>query len=450
MKNLKIILVGISLLLFTLSASAQASEEPVAIGFKISIESKVLSESRPILIRLPIDYEESEQSYPVIYVMDGYGHFHHTTGTVNFLSRNNLMPKSIVVAIPNTTDRTRDLTPPEVSDEPQFSTAGGADNTLKFIETELMPYINKTYRTTDYKVLIGHSFGGLFAIHAMLHHEGLFNAHLAISPSLWWNDQDKVSELEDFLAAEPKQRAKLYMTLGNEGGAMKGGVWKFAAVLGENNPSMIDWEFVPMEKETHGTVPHRSTYKGLEAIFADWRIEDAYELYKEGGLAAIEKHYEYVREVYGSEEMQAPKSLLNVLGLQLLGRGQPKEAVTVFEYMTKRFPKASEVYQGLGAAHHALDDNDAAIEHYKKALDLNPGNEVALKELEKLGVKDQSREVKLTDELLASYVGKYQIQEGMTLEVTKEGDYIYGQPTGQDRRKLIPKDKDAFYLNGLN
>ncbi len=450
MQSFNPIILSLCLLLTPLFLSAQATEEPVTIGFKTSIKSEVLGEERPILIRLPKDYEESDQRYPVIYVMDGAGHFHHTTGTVNFLSRNNLIPASIVVAIPNTDDRTRDLTPPEVSDTPRFPTAGGADNTLQFMADELMPFINSKYRTTDYKVLIGHSFGGLFAIHAMLHHPGLFNAHLAISPSLWWNDQDKVTELEEYLENKPDNATKLYMTLGNEDGMMKGGVWKFAAVLGENDPTNINWKFIPMEQETHGTVPHRSTYNGLESLFEDWRIADVYDLFQSGGLAAIDQHYEYIQKTYGTKDLAPPKGLLNNLGFQLLRRAQAKDALSVFEQMTVRFPKSSDGFQGLGAAYHALDDKEAAIKNYKKALDLNPGSEMALNELEKLGVKDQSKEIKLADNVLKSYVGKYQLPQGMILEITKKEDYIYGQPSGQDKRKMIPKAKDAFYLNGMD
>ena len=219
------------------------------------------------------------------------GHFHHTTGTMQFLARTGRMPEMIIVGIPNTTDRTRDLTPPETSEENRFPTSGGADDMLKFMRTELIPHIDKNYRTTSYKLLIGHSFGGLFAIHALVHHSEIFDAYLSISPSLWWDGQLLVDQAETFLTENPDYQAKLYMTMGNEGGDMLGGAWKLAAVLEEKAPDGLDWEFHLMEKEDHGSVPHRSTYNGLEAIFDDWRIKDIYALYQDGGMEAIQAHY---------------------------------------------------------------------------------------------------------------------------------------------------------------
>ncbi len=97
------------------------------------------------------------------------------------------MSEVIIVGIPNT-DRTRDLSPSKPSNAgatgaPQFPTAGGADNFLKFIETELMPEIEKRYRVTPYKMLAGHSLGGLFAVHAMVTKPDLFNSYIAVSPA---------------------------------------------------------------------------------------------------------------------------------------------------------------------------------------------------------------------------------------------------------------------------
>ena len=52
--------------------------EPIIIGQKFEIESQVLDETRPLLIGLPNDYETSEKAYPVLYLLDGSGHFHHS------------------------------------------------------------------------------------------------------------------------------------------------------------------------------------------------------------------------------------------------------------------------------------------------------------------------------------------------------------------------------------
>ena len=150
----------------------------------------MLGEDRVILVRTPAGYEANKASYPVLYMTDGDAHMAHTASTIEFLARNGRISEMIVVGIPNT-DRTRDLTPtkatgPEATDMP---TAGGADTFLKFIETELFPEIEKRYRVQPYRILAGHSFGGLFTIHAMIARPELFHSYIAVSPSLQWSEQ---------------------------------------------------------------------------------------------------------------------------------------------------------------------------------------------------------------------------------------------------------------------
>lgn len=151
----------------TFAATAFAQGPNIPGVTTIRLKSTVLGEDRVILVRLPQSYEAGNQRYPVLYLLDGDAHIAHTSATADFLARNGRMSELIVVGIPNT-DRTRDLSPTKVSTPgatgaPQFPTSGGGDNFLKFLETELIPEIDKTYRTHPYRILAGHSLGGLFA-----------------------------------------------------------------------------------------------------------------------------------------------------------------------------------------------------------------------------------------------------------------------------------------------
>jgi len=103
-------------------------------------ESKILDEKRRIIVSKPAGYDTNNKRYAVLYLLDGDSHFHHTTGLVEFLSRNNVMPDTLVVAVTNT-DRTRDMTPPIETKPANSPTAGGADNFIKFFQDELFPFI---------------------------------------------------------------------------------------------------------------------------------------------------------------------------------------------------------------------------------------------------------------------------------------------------------------------
>jgi predicted alpha/beta superfamily hydrolase len=87
-----------------------------------------------------------------------------------------------------------------------------AEAFLSFVAGELVPYIEKNYRTRPYRLLVGHSFGGLFAVYAMIARPRLFNAYIAADPSLYWNNQAVVERAETFFANSKELQADLYMT----------------------------------------------------------------------------------------------------------------------------------------------------------------------------------------------------------------------------------------------
>ena len=87
------------------------------------------------------------------------------------------MPEMIVVGIQNT-NRTRDMTPTKT----ESANSGGGENFMKFIETEVMPMVEKNYRTQPFKIFAGHSLGGLTVIYSFVSRPDLFNAYIAASP----------------------------------------------------------------------------------------------------------------------------------------------------------------------------------------------------------------------------------------------------------------------------
>ena len=85
--------------LLCLAIGLAHADEPITIGERITIQSKILDEERTILVSTPPGYEQTTQRYPVLYMTDGGAHLSHTRGTVDFLARNGLMPQVIIVAV---------------------------------------------------------------------------------------------------------------------------------------------------------------------------------------------------------------------------------------------------------------------------------------------------------------------------------------------------------------
>src|SRR5690606_6607454 len=168
----------------------QINENDLSIGKSVTIESKVLGEQRNLNIYLPLSYStDSLKSYPVIYLLDGSldEDFIHITGIVQFGSFPwiNMIPESIVVGIANV-DRKRDFTyhPTSGYDKKDFPTSGKSKHFIQFIQKELQPFIDSTFRTKDNKTIIGQSLGGLLATEILFKHPNLFDNYIIVSPSL--------------------------------------------------------------------------------------------------------------------------------------------------------------------------------------------------------------------------------------------------------------------------
>src|SRR4051812_31116191 len=105
--------------IITFTAQSQ-NDNKIVIGKIDSVYSKTLAEQRKIWIYTPdMTSGAANQRWPVVYLLDGDGHFASVVGMIQQMSQvngNNVYPEMIVVAIPNT-DRTRDLTPTHIASD---------------------------------------------------------------------------------------------------------------------------------------------------------------------------------------------------------------------------------------------------------------------------------------------------------------------------------------------
>ena len=370
------LLLGIAVLLTIASAAiAQPAEGTVK---KIALKSAVLGEERVILVRTPVGYETNKLSYPVLYMTDGDAHMGHTSSTIEFLTRNGRIPDLIVVGITNT-DRTRDLTPVKSTNKNaagqlQFPTGGGADNFLKFIQTELIPKIEKEYRVQPYRILAGHSLGGLFAIHAMISKPGVFNSYIAVSPSLQWENGETLKRATYFLKNQKELRATLFVSLGNEPGAIGDSFETFREALSKTTIKNFEWQAERMDDEDHGSVVLRSHYFGLRKVYDGWQgPRDPKSGAVVGGLKGADEHYKKLSEKFGYT-IPVPENLINQMGYQFIFDGKPDEAIAVFKANVERYPASANVYDSLAEAYEREGKIELAEPLYDKARVLGEQN----------------------------------------------------------------------------
>ena len=179
MNNRKIVFLVIGLLYAGISFSQDVN---IHVGVKDSIKSDILSENRQIVVSLPEGYHTETKSYPVLYVLDG-----NETGLLNaIIVTRKLREEMIIVAIPNV-DRDRDMMP--LSTPTYKVDSPGAEKFLSFIERELIPHIEKKWRTNEQRTIRGASLSGLFVIFAFLEKPGLFDNYIGNSAG-WYVDMN--------------------------------------------------------------------------------------------------------------------------------------------------------------------------------------------------------------------------------------------------------------------
>lgn len=252
------------------SLQAQTNDtKPLTIGEVRTIKSSVLNENRILNIYLPQGYDKARQ-YPVIYLLDGSINedFLHITGLVQFFNMTFSMPDCIVVGIANV-DRKRDFTYPTTDEalKNEYPTTGHSAKFIDFIERELQPFVEKKYKTTGIRYIIGQSLGGLLATEILIKRPHLFTHYLIVSPSLWWDNETLLRHADQNLQHN-KPVQHVYIAVGEgEHPQMLSGAEKLSEIILSHNAAKT-YYFEKLRDENHATILHNSIYKAFLQLFS--------------------------------------------------------------------------------------------------------------------------------------------------------------------------------------
>lgn len=227
-----------------------------------------------LMVSLPASYATSgeDQRYPVIYVVDGQWHFNLAQSVAGGLAYDKGWQDSIVVGITWAGDvgdanrlRFEDLTISTPADRP---TAGKADRYLDFLQHELMPWVDREFRSNDERALVGSSLGGLLSLYCLFTRPALFTDYLASTPSIGWDGQVIRKHQAKFLAQPPSEPVNLYLARGGmEWG--QAGLDAYAEELEAlDNPALVVG-FDVIEGAGHGGLNPEAFTRGLQFFFAN-------------------------------------------------------------------------------------------------------------------------------------------------------------------------------------
>lgn len=394
-KQIRTIALILVALVLSNKAFTQNSDSLIVIGQRHTIHSAILKENRTYSVYLPESYQRNPgKSYIVAYVLDGERiKFLEVAGIAQSMhSAMNLklqIPELILVSIENI-DRTRDFTPTNSTnyldrdDIAAFKTSGKATNFMQFIEKELMPEINKNYRTVPQSMIIGHSAGGLFGMHCLLENPDLFSYYLLIDPAWFWDRNYIGQRGKEILAKKKDLKARIFIALANNLQDDKRHYeWgqEFYQLLKENKSPELYADLKYFDDEKHLTVTVPATYYGLRSIFRPFEI-DLNEVTKDPGVLA---NYSATMKKELFLDTKPDERFVNTIGyVALHDRQLPDIAVTIFEINTKNYPESLNVWDSLADAYLAKGYKDKARKCYETILKLSPTNTQAKKKLEAL------------------------------------------------------------------
>lgn len=362
-------LAGLVLAVLLLPTQSNA-QEPLDLpppGKTISFTSEILGEERELWIYLPASYSRNPGSYPVLYLLDGSYHFRHVTASVDFLADRALAPEMIVVGIvSDDRNRTLDYTPSTIE---QIEGSGGADAFLRFLRDELIPYIETEYRAASMRILAGHSYGGLLTTYALVAESDLFNAYIAVSPSLHWDERMIFPLAQRRLKASWPQITFLFFTMGSmEREAMTSSTDDFARLLSAGSPPSLRWKYTLRDGANHDSIQLLGFYEGLSTLFDSWRVP-----WREDGsnwnLAAVRKHYDALSRTLGYD-IPLPEYSLNALGFRKFGLEEPDSAIAAFQLNVELHPYSSDAHYYLAKAHERVGNQAEAREQLSIACEL--------------------------------------------------------------------------------
>lgn len=399
----------LSIALFSIFTSVYSQSNKIFIGRTDSIYSTQLNEYRKILVHIPQDKPDDfspNQKYPVIYVFDGDIQFFLSVVTVTELlgggGGNYMFPKTMVIGIVNT-DRTRDLTPSHATSGaigmPDFllKTSGGGEKFANFLENELIPHIDSLYPAAPYRVIIGHSLGGLTAVNLLLKHKQMFNSYVAIDPSMHWDNQKLLKQSKGILNENNFTNISLYLAISNtlgEGHTLQSVMQdrteqtlpirselEFRDTLNQSKRNNLNFKVKYYSDYNHGSIPLVAMYDALPFLFSFYPVNFPYgeffnPTYKNDSI--LIEHYKEVSKRM-NYEVKAPGDFVDAIAHQLLESKQFDRAYKFLKLNIDNYPDSYKSYDSLGDFYKAKADTTVAENYYNKALLIKKNSETQLK-----------------------------------------------------------------------
>lgn len=324
------------------------------------IHSKILDQDREILVFSTQGSPDDINDFPTLYLLDGKVNFLLVSGLISNLVRAELLQNLNLVGINNYDyDREYNLSTHSNSDDIYFET-GGAPDFQEFMTKELFLYISSSKTTSNYKVLIGHSFGGSFGLNMIMEKPSSFSSAILVDPSIWWNN----GELIEVLKNRKTDFSEIPVYLSRSAGEQKNiDLFDTLTQLMESNQTM----FEKFPEENHISTLAPSVFRGLQYIFKDYALLER--LYAESDFVEIKEKIEQLSILYNTTI--SPKvRVIAPMARKLTNKGKFSESIVILNYLKAYHPDDIMVLNFLGEAYEKTGDSTSAKLTYNRSLEI--------------------------------------------------------------------------------
>jgi enterochelin esterase-like enzyme len=381
-------------ILAVLAGVALSSAAPVVAQTRIiRVPSRLLGEERVVHVSLPPNYGVAKQRYQVIYLLDGHVRqfFDLTVAAAAYDltgdAHEYAIPPQIVVGV-DQRDRGADL-------------GGNQELFTRFLVEELVPYIDREYRTAPFRTLIGHSLGGRFALMTFCRAPGVFPAVIAISAGGGDSTSgDAVRCLQQSFATERNALRQLVISAGDREARTLAGVQRLRDFLRSDAPPNWRWTVIDGAGLGHTATPLATIPPGLRFVHdaSVWEMPPATADSVVSGLvdpnAAIAAFYARLGARVGSPVSPSRKWLLAAAHVYAK-RADAEVADAVVQRVISAFPEDLEAYGMLSDLALRRRDTSSARRALEDAMRM-------LERLEFFDVYDRERKEQLIMGALAS------------------------------------------------
>ncbi|MDC6388970.1 alpha/beta hydrolase-fold protein [Maribacter sp. PR1] len=347
----------------------------LGLGKQHILKSNILQEERPIIISLPLGYKDTDATYPVLYVLDGLQNIKHTVGTVELLTESGLISPLIIVGI-ESLDRTKDLTPSKAGQNVHggvgnagIPQSGGAPKFLEFLGEELIPFMDTNYRTHPYRILEGHSLGGLFSVFTLMGRPNLFDAFIVEAPELWWNKEEMTEKGKSFFKSTKNLEKTIYFGIGGgDGWGMRQELIRYVEVIEKHPPKNFRWKHEEAGDEGHMASRLLLNYNGLRFLFSDLKLEEALkDNFNDTDFLSAE---EQLKNKYGKRVRRPAEDYMDLVS-ELVDKGNELGAITVLKRASGAYPMYIGLLTYLARLYEKTGQKEKAIATYLQGVEVS-------------------------------------------------------------------------------